>query len=307
MFQKSIYVFDAVVRNGSFSKAAKELMVSQSAVSQQIEKLEKEVGVKLFDRDYYRPTCTEAGKRYHEMFMRMVAEYEATREELLKDQEKHLLTIGITGPFENRHVPVILRECIKEYSLKTVIQILMFQEVVEKLDSGELDLAFGLANDFENHPNLKYHVIWHSKLCIVASRDHWLSQYDSVDIHEIVDEPILILSKSWGDRFYEDFMSGFTEDKIKPNIVRECDNLAEILVGARLNEGIALLSTEVVESEPELKTIAITGTHRSADYVIGYNINNNNKYVAPVLDAAISYFDNLRKEEENKENQDGTV
>mgnify|MGYP003193267939 CR=1 FL=1 len=51
MFKQVIYYFMAVVEEGSFSKAAKKYYLSQSAISQQITKLEKDLGFSLFNRN----------------------------------------------------------------------------------------------------------------------------------------------------------------------------------------------------------------------------------------------------------------
>lgn len=55
MFKQVIYYFMAVVEEGSFSKAAKKYYLSQSAISQQITKLEKDLGFSLFNRKTYCP------------------------------------------------------------------------------------------------------------------------------------------------------------------------------------------------------------------------------------------------------------
>ena len=53
MLKKSFYFFMSVVETGSFSQAAKKHYLSQAAISQQISKLEEEVGVRVFDRSKY--------------------------------------------------------------------------------------------------------------------------------------------------------------------------------------------------------------------------------------------------------------
>lgn len=61
----------AVVECGSFSAAGKALFMSQSAVSQQINNLEEELGVQLFDRNHYRPKLTDAGQFYYQEVKRL--------------------------------------------------------------------------------------------------------------------------------------------------------------------------------------------------------------------------------------------
>ncbi|NTV91394.1 MAG: LysR family transcriptional regulator, partial [Clostridiales bacterium] len=58
----------AVAASKSFTAAAEELFLTQQAVSKYISNIEKELGVKLFVREYGRVTATEAGERYIELF-----------------------------------------------------------------------------------------------------------------------------------------------------------------------------------------------------------------------------------------------
>ena len=74
--KKEFLFFYVSCRNRSFSQAAKKHYLSQAAISQQISKLEEEVGVRLFDRSKYRPELTEAGKYYYQKIKQLSEEYE---------------------------------------------------------------------------------------------------------------------------------------------------------------------------------------------------------------------------------------
>ena len=63
MFKQVIYYFIAVVEEGSFSKAAKKYYLSQSAISQQITKLENDLGFLLFNRNNILPYSYKRGKK----------------------------------------------------------------------------------------------------------------------------------------------------------------------------------------------------------------------------------------------------
>ena len=62
--------------------------MSQAAISQQISKLEEEVGVRLFDRSKYRPELTEAGKYYYQKIKQLSEEYEKSRNRRVYIQKK---------------------------------------------------------------------------------------------------------------------------------------------------------------------------------------------------------------------------
>ena len=73
---RQIKYFQAVVRNNSFSEAAEECHISQSAVSQQIKALENELGFQLLERKNRRFALTPAGEHFYKKSLILVADYE---------------------------------------------------------------------------------------------------------------------------------------------------------------------------------------------------------------------------------------
>ncbi len=65
-FVKNMHIFVAIVETGSMSSAAKQLNLSNSAVSQQVNKLERKLNTKLLNRNTRQLTCTEAGEIYYQ-------------------------------------------------------------------------------------------------------------------------------------------------------------------------------------------------------------------------------------------------
>ncbi len=73
---KQIRYFQAVVRLGSFSRAAEECYISQSAISQQVQALEHELGVLLLKRENRRFSLTPAGKHFYEKSLLLMADFD---------------------------------------------------------------------------------------------------------------------------------------------------------------------------------------------------------------------------------------
>ena len=82
MFKQVIYYFIAVVEQGSFSKAAKNLFISQSAVSQTIHALEKELNTQLFIRLNKGVTLTKEGMLLHKNITEALALITSVENEL---------------------------------------------------------------------------------------------------------------------------------------------------------------------------------------------------------------------------------
>lgn len=93
---KQLRYFQSVVRNGSFSEAAEENFISQSAISQQIQALERELGVQLLERRNRSFRLTPAGEFFYQKSLVLVADYEKMCVETVKlaKGEKAKLRIG---------------------------------------------------------------------------------------------------------------------------------------------------------------------------------------------------------------------
>ncbi len=105
---KQIRYFQSVVKHNSFTKAAEEHFISQSAISQQIKALEEELGVTLLERKKRSFTLTKAGEYFYKKSLVLVADYDAICHELqhIGGNKDEILHIGVlkgysTNEFQN--------------------------------------------------------------------------------------------------------------------------------------------------------------------------------------------------------------
>lgn len=99
---KQIRYFQAVVRCGSFTEAAEECYISQSAISQQIQALEQELGVKLLERKNRKFTLTPAGEHFYEKSLLLTADFDRLLIETIR--------------IAHRENPQLHLGCLKGYS-----------------------------------------------------------------------------------------------------------------------------------------------------------------------------------------------
>lgn len=290
MFKQVIYYFIAVVEEGSFSKAAKKYYLSQSAISQQITKLENDLGFLLFNRKTYYPTLTKEGKRYYQLVKKLMNDYQNEYEDLKENLKKDVLTIGITGPFEKKHVPFIVRHFKEENAISIDIKAFNLRTCMEKLNAREIDIGFGLSNNFKKYPDLIYHTIYHSHICVVTSLDHPLSHKEFVITKDIKDEPLIILSKKQGEDYYHDYMEAFRLDGVVPYIKKEVDDLNEYIMAISLGEGIGLSAMGVINENDQVVAIPLKESHHHADYAVGYHQDNVKSSVKNFIRYVEDYF-----------------
>lgn len=134
-----------VSKCGSFSEAAKELFISQPSLSQQIIKLEKEFGVKLFERRSNSIVLTEAGRdfvRGAEAVVYAIDNIEADMKKY-RQQDKTQLRLGILrGQPRHSTVQKLMEYRHRHPNIKVILVPRAAQVLQEQLLSGELDCSF---------------------------------------------------------------------------------------------------------------------------------------------------------------------
>ena len=104
--------FQAVVHNNSFSKAAEECHISQSAISQQIQALERELGFHLLKRKNRKFILTSAGEYFYKKSLILIADYEQMCREAarLSKDGKATLVIGYLRSYSGQELHLALEE-----------------------------------------------------------------------------------------------------------------------------------------------------------------------------------------------------
>ena len=169
----NLLTFIQVCRERSFTKAAKALHKSQSAVSAQIALLEDRAGVELLDRSGSSLQLTESGN----IFLRFAEDFSHRADELdrilaeLKAGSAGEVRIGATVSIATYLLPLITTELFEKRPKLTIkIYSLYKNEVYESVRHGETD--FGLVLTDKSPTDLMVHPITDIPLCFIASSKH---------------------------------------------------------------------------------------------------------------------------------------
>lgn len=145
---RQLHAFAALARRGSFTLAAKDLFLTQSAVSHAIKALEDDVGARLLDRIGRRVLLTQAGEQFLRHTEKILREMEAARAglETLTKWGHGRLRVGASTTACQHILPTVLREFRQSYP-KCVIRIEPGDNAhqLELLRAGQVDLAIMLA------------------------------------------------------------------------------------------------------------------------------------------------------------------
>lgn len=134
-------LFVAVIKSGSFSKAAEQLTIAQSSLSRKISELEQYLGGKLLHRTTRKLQLTELGQWYFDKALAIVAEFENTQQEVLQRQREPsgLLKLSVVSEFALEWLNALLPDFYTRYP-KIALQIDVSPHKVDLL-GGQVDMA----------------------------------------------------------------------------------------------------------------------------------------------------------------------
>lgn len=184
----------AVAEYKNFTKAAQRIFVTQPTLSMQIQKLEDELGVQIFDRGKKPIELTEVGKKVVEQARNIVSE--SNRIQDIVDQQKGYIggpfKIGIIPTIMPTLLPMFLNNFIKKYpKVNLKIEELNTDVIVEKLQEGHLDAAIA-ATPLEL-PNIKEQPLYYEPFVAYIPEGHRLYGKKQLEVSDLDIEDILLL------------------------------------------------------------------------------------------------------------------
>lgn len=194
--------FKAVAEMGSFSKAARHLNLSQSAVSQQIQMLESQYRTPLFIRTSHGVHLTEAGEvvyRYVTNVLRTLEESRRRVLELSRLRERTLL-VGASLTIAEYLLPDLLRSFSPlSRQLRITVTMANSRTVVEQVVHHEVDV--GLIEARFADPRLVVRPFQSDEPMVVVRRDHPWTKKPVLKVEDLLAEPVLLREPGSGTRW----------------------------------------------------------------------------------------------------------
>ena len=244
MEMRQLKYFTAVAEHLNFTEAARHLYVAQSAVSQQIAELEKELGVKLFQRNKRSVKLTNAGqvllKETRFLMTRLDEAAKKTRQADLGLIGS--LRIGFLGYTERLFLPPVIRRFRKLYpQIDLHLDQYHHGELVELLHSEDLDIGFTLAFGVESVSSLISRKVYQETIAIVMHEDHPQAGNEKVELAELAGEPFIALNRRESPQGYQQTLQICSNHGFTPNIAREPRLMQTVLMLVDAGMGIAIL------------------------------------------------------------------
>jgi len=252
---RQLQVFEAVARNLSFARAARELHLTQPAVSMQVKSLEGQAGLPLFERIGKKIFLTEAGAELHR-HSRAIAQQLREADEALaarKGMAQGRLHIAMVSTAQYLVPPLLARFLKKHPGVTLKLWANNRETVLKQLADNEVDFAImgtppqsmeTVAEPFARHPHV-----------IIAAPTHALARKRRIPLARLAQETFLIREPGSGTRGLLERL--FADHQLALNVSMELASNETIKQAVQAGMGISLLSLHTIGLELETRRLAI--------------------------------------------------
>lgn len=257
MLLRHLNYFIAVAEQGSFTRAAAILHISQPALSQQIRQLEESLGVRLLDRSGRHTCLTDAGKvwlTYAHRARQELAEGQRALHDV-EDLQRGSLRIAMMPTFTTYFVGPLVASFYQRYPNITLDLQEMTQERMEAmLLNDELDI--GIAFEGNDARDIVYQPLLSETLALVVGRRHPLATADRVKLAALSQESLILLSRAFATR--QQIERYCRQRDIQPKVQMEANSISALLAVVERTSLATLLPASIILARDDLTAIELT-------------------------------------------------
>lgn len=252
------YVIQVAKRN-HFSKAAQDLCITQPTLSQQIVKLEAEIGVKLFERKSRSVKLTTAGEEFIIYAKRALSEIDRLQQTMQEHTslETGHIRIGALATIGNLRLTGLIASFQRRYpGIHLHLIEAGSQDLIELLQARDIDVAFLIPppDDLSILP-IRLYPLLEGQVVLVAGKDHPLSSTKEVLLVDLAHEKFIFPPRSHS--LYEIVLKTCHTSGFEPNIICECSQLETMFGLAADGFGIAFATSQVVNTSSRANDLSI--------------------------------------------------
>jgi len=244
---RHVRYFVAVAEERSFTRAAERLSIAQSPLSQQIRKLERELGVELLTRTTRSVELTYAGSVFYERARLLLARSDEAMTDAKKAAEGQLgrLSLGFTGTATYELLPALVR-AFQERNPDVQLELhseMLTPAQAEALLEGRIDV--GVLRPPVKAEGLVVEVVREEPLVVLMPTQHPLAGARTLSLEELADEPFISYPSNPPSSVYSVVVEAYRRAGFVPNVRHELAETASMVAMVAAGLGIALVPASV--------------------------------------------------------------
>ena len=237
---RQLRVFIEVARLQSFSRAADEIGLTQSAVSRCVRELEAEIGVRLVDRTTREVQLTDIGANLIATIPRLLGDLDDALREIreIGEQRRGRVVVAASPTIACRLMPEVVAECSRQFPYVTLgLRDDVQSDVVRKVRSGEVD--FGVVIGPFAAEDLQTERLTTDAFCIVVRSDHAFAARDEVRWSDLGGQRLVLLDYASGSRPLIDAV--MSDHGVQARVVQELGHSATVFGLVEAGVGVSVL------------------------------------------------------------------
>lgn len=238
--------FIAVAEELNFGRAAQKLQITQPSLSRQIQKLEQELGVILFERSPLKIQLTKVGELFFWEAQQILIKVE---QGILVAQRANRGEIGqLKIGFQGSAVYDIISNSIKAFrasypDVDIIIEPMGTKEQISAIENNHLDLGFVIPPIKSS--KLIVETIFQEPVVVVLPENHPLANETEITIAALANEPLILASRDRGCGLFEQISNLYYQAGLRPNIIYAAKEMQVMLGFVAAGMGISLLPAYV--------------------------------------------------------------
>lgn len=292
MHIETLKVFCDVVETGSFSIAASQNFITQSAVSQQLRTLESKYRCKLLERGRSGAKPTSAGDILYRASREILEKYREIETQLQESAKivSGSLRVAIVYSVGLHELPPYLKQYLREFPEVNVhVEYARANKIYDDAIAGRIDL--GIVAYPSKHPQVAMTPFREDRLVVVCPTEHPFASLKKISVNRLNNEPFVAYERDISTRkAIEQF---FREHDITVRYVGEYDNIETIKRAVEIGQGISIIPQASIRHEFDRGTVKIV---QLADETLMRPLGIIYKKGRHLSPAAVKFIDILRRE-----------
>jgi DNA-binding transcriptional LysR family regulator len=265
MEMRQLRYFKSIVKYGTMREAAAKLFISEPSISHQINELQKEIGLPLFEKQGRKVALTSEGKKLLPLvqaILEAVTKLETGISEIL-NPKSGIVKLGLIPITMHGLVPKKLMDFVKVYpgiSVELIENATL--EIIERILNDSIDVALIAANSriktLMEMSGIQYKVLSSANSVAIASCYHPLAEYDKIMLSQLSDERIILRRQG----IYREEIYNLLGDSVKQDNIYSTDTYETAIKLVDLNLGITILPEAYISAyglneSPKIKILLL--------------------------------------------------
>lgn len=279
------YYFKVLTEELHYRKAAARLFISQPGLTRQINQMEEQLGVKLFERNKRNVELTQAGQYLAKEVEYIFSYIEKVQADIVRISaaRKIQLRIGFVGSAAHVIIPRFIHQLTdKKLEVETLMDEMSNTTQIEALQKGSLDLGFLRIS--QAPAGLSIRVLQEETFSLVVPDNFKKPANKSNLLKSLRHTNFILFSSSYSEEYYNLIMNIFTEEGFTPQVLHRSVNAVTIFKLVEQGLGVAIIPTSLQDGyNLKVKFIELTHIPHRTKIAVAWNPRNRNPGIKPAL------------------------